>query len=298
MKVLVTGASGFLGKHIVRKLLDENYEVIAISLTDLNSQHPRLKLIICDLNDINEIVYEKNIEAVIHTAACINLNDNDEAIAQITKDNIMASIQLSNFIIHNNINKVIVSSTGSVYEGNYIIGNQITESSQMRPLNLYAVSKLASEWIFENKLSGYTEELVFLRYSSIYGHGQRTNSIIPIFIRNAILSQSIEVYGSGNRVQDYIYIEDAVQANMKCLKLSLPFSSIFNIGSGEPISDKELAENVKRIWNSRSQILVGNTSNNHESYFQYSINKAKTILDFSPLNLSEGLKKYCELTKE
>lgn len=292
MKVLVTGSGGYLGQHLIDRLLKEGHEVLALSRYKTDFKRSRLTFIQSDLNAINDAVSDLDIAAVFHTAAKINFDDSSESIAQITNDNILASMQLADFILKRGIKKVILSSTCSVYEENYNVNHWITESHKLRPWNLYAVSKLTSEWIFESKLSGKVENFVILRYSSIYGHKQRPGSIIPIFINNASLNKDLELFGSGKRIQDYVYIDDVVQANLNCLYRTLPYNCVFNIGSGEQITDEVLAKQIKTIWQSNSKILIKNMADKPDTYFNYSIVKANDLLGYYPSKLVDGLTRY------
>lgn len=291
MNILVTGAKGFLGLNLVKKLISQSFTVFAITKTPIDFVHPNFHVIQCDLNDINKVQGLK-IDIVFHTAARINFDESYMSLSQLTRDNIISTYLLADFILKNNIKKVIHSSSCSVYEENYYIDNWISEGHRLRPRNTYAVSKLASDWILENKLMSSVVELIILRYSSIYGYGQRKDSILPIFIENASNNADLNIIGSGERIQDYVYIDDVVDANLKCIDKKLPFNTILNIGSGEQITDLMLAQNIKNIWKSNSKINILNESNEPETYLNYDIKNAKRLIGYMPLSLYEGLELY------
>lgn len=292
MKVLVTGASGYLGLNLVKRLIKDEFEVYALTRKPLDFTHVRLHVITADLFDINAKLQGVNIDAVFHTAARINFDESQDSLSQLTRDNIMGTYQLADFIINNGVRKVIHSSSCSVYEEKYNKEEWTSEDSKLRPRNTYAVSKLSSEWILENMLKNSTKELIILRYSSIYGCGQRGGSIVPALIANATKNIDLSLFGSGNRIQDYVYIDDVVESNLKCLNTELEFNTILNIGSGEQVTDLMLAEQIITHWNSNSEIKVLNTSKDPDTYFSYDIKKAADLIGYTPLKLAEGLTLY------
>lgn len=292
MKLLVTGAGGFVGIHLVKKLLDLGHEVIALSRTHIDLKHKNLTNVLIDLRKIAGLSIDQKIDAVFHVASSINLGSNTEDILDITNDNIIVNYLIADFVIRHRINKIILSSTCSVYEENYLSDKWVTEESALKPHNLYATSKLAGEWILGARLKGVVEEFVVLRYSSIYGFGQRPGAILPTFIQNAMTSKPLRILGSGNRKQDYVYIDDVVWANTTLLNTQLPFNTVFNIGSGEPTTDFNLAKNIVAIWNSSANTEILNEHRSPEIIFNYSIEKARKYMNFNPIKLEEGLKLY------
>ncbi|MDB5130267.1 MAG: UDP-glucose 4-epimerase [Mucilaginibacter sp.] len=295
MKVLVTGSSGFLGFHIVEKLLRLGFNVIALSRNGTNISHPNLLNVKVDLCSINEISLDEDIDAVFHTAAVVNFDSNSDSMLQITNNNIRATCSLADYVLSSKIKKVIFSSSCSVYKENYVDNKATTEESEVRPVNLYAVSKLAAEWLLRSKLENFSKELVILRYSSIYGIGQRQNSILPIFINQASLNEKLTIFGSGNRIQDYVYVEDVVNANISCLEVGLPFNTVLNIGSGEPVTDRALAAQIKKTWDSSSQIEILDKNINPETILNFSVAKAKNLINYDPVKLKRGLQLYNDL---
>ena len=245
-----------------------------------------------DLRRIAGVNIDQKIDAVFHVASSINLGNNAENILDITNDNIIVNYLIADFVIRHRINKIILSSTCSVYEENYLNDKWVTEENALKPHNLYATSKLAGEWILGARLKGVVEEFVVLRYSSIYGFGQRRGTILPTFIQNAMTSKPLRILGSGNRKQDYVYIDDVVWANTTLLNTQLPFNTVFNIGSGEPTTDFNLAKNIVTIWNNSATTEILNEQRSPEAILNYSIEKARKYMNFNPIKLEEGLKLY------
>jgi nucleoside-diphosphate-sugar epimerase len=291
MKILITGASGFLGSKLVKKFIMDGFKVYGLSRKPITFTYQNFHHIKGDLFDIDKI--EKlDIDVIIHTAANINFDESCSSISKLTRDNIISTSKLADFAIKNNVKKFIHSSSCSVYEDSYDFNVIIGEDYSIRPRNAYAISKLTSEWILENKLNSAVEELVILRYSSIYGYGQREGSIVPAFIRNVNNNENLMINGSGSRTQDYVYIDDVVDANLKCLEKKLSFNTVLNIGSGEQISDLMLAEHIRCNWDSNSKINILNNLDRPETHFNYDIKKAKSLINYESVTLKVGLELY------
>ena len=291
MKILVTGANGFLGFNLLKELLHNGFEVYALSRSPIDFFHPKLNVVLCDLININSTLKGVAIDVIFHTASTINFDETPRSISILTRDNIIATSILADFANNNGVSKFIHSSSCSVYDDNFNKNNFISEEQTLRPKNSYAVSKLSSEWILANRLIGSVEELIILRYSSIYGLGQKPNSILPIFIDKASKNIDLNLFGAGNRVQDYVHINSVVEANLRCLDVILPFHTILNIGSGQKITNLKLAEEIIDIWKSSSNINILNNKE-IESYFTCDLIKAKELICYEPLSLSEGLTLY------
>lgn len=298
MKILLTGATGFTGNVVLNELLKKGHEVITLCRSVPKNRIQNVVYIESDLQNIYDALsLNSSIDVILHVAASINFNTSQEHIHKIVSDNVIGTQVLANFAVDSKVSKFVLSSSCSVYEENFDSETWVNEESPIRPLNQYGVSKLASEWLAHYILKGKVGQFAVLRYSSVYGPGQRQNSILPIFIRNAQDNIPIRIFGSGNRKQDYVYVDDAAKANILCIEKQIGFGDVFNIGSGVPISDIELANNIKEAWQSKSPIEVLNADKKIETSLNYSVQKAREVLGFNAVSIKEGLKRYKELTK-
>lgn len=292
MKVLVTGSNGYLGSSLTKKLLDFGHEVYGLSKLPMSIQHPNLHEVSCDLAEVKAVLLNEHFYAIFHVAARINFDESDDALEQLAFDNIIATQILAEFAVLSKTKIFVHSSSCSVYQENYNSKKWIDENYKLRPKNTYAVSKLASEWVLSKTLNHSGTNLITLRYSSIYGPGQRKGTILPIFIDKVINNEDIDIFGSGERIQDYVYIDDVVNANIRCLDAIVPYNTKLNIGSGDAITDRVLADTIVKNWESTSKVNILNKSALPNEYLNYNIEKAKQLIQFKPLSLAEGLREY------
>lgn len=288
MKILVTGASGFLGKQIVLNLLNRGHNVLALSRNILTITHNNLNQIVGDLNYLSTLKNNYNIDSVIHCAANIKLSDNSNDFNDMLYDNVQSIFYLLEFMKFNKIYKLINSSSTSIYNENYDSSTLINEDFPISPKNNYAITKLMAEYIINNFCKNNNISFVNLRYSSIYGFSQNPTSILPIFINNAINGKPLKIFGTGNRTQDYVNIDDIVNININIIEKNLFSKQIINIGSGEFMTDLQLAKLVIEITKSKSCIEIQNNSN-IDSFNTLNISLARIYLDFYPRKLKLGL---------
>lgn len=288
MKILVTGASGFLGTQIVINLLNRGHKVLALSRNKLNITDNNFDQIVGELKLLTNLKEFYEIDSVIHCAANIKLSDNSNDFNDMMYDNVQSTLYLLEFMKVNKIHKLINSSSSSIYDENFESDILIDEHFLISPKNNYAITKLSAEYLINNFCIRNNISFINLRYSSIYGSSQKPNSILPIFIRNAISGEPLKIYGSGNRTQDYVYIDDIVNINNNIIENNLFLKQNINIGSGELVTDFQLANLILAITKSKSCIEIINNSNN-DTFFTYNISMARKYLDFQPRKLQLGL---------
>ena len=236
MKVAVTGASGFLGRALVRKLLDASHSVTAIAHSrEHAAEHPLLTWKWLDLGepDISWSSLLAGAEVVYHLAWSTIPSEANQAPANDARVNIVGSLRLIQAIRHDGAapRVVFASSGGTVYG----ILSQIpaTEDHPLRPISAYGVSKRAVEAYLE-VIHGETGlSAVSLRMGNLYGPGQglrRMFGAVTHFAHRALAGEPIRIFGDGSVTRDYLYIDDAVDALMRAGAHTEHGN--FNIGTG------------------------------------------------------------------
>ena len=253
--VCVIGAGGFIGSHLVDALLAEGCRVRALSrkfpglLDSTALLHPNLELFTIDIRDenlLNDTL--QGVDFVAHLASSSlphnsNLNPTDDV-----STNLIGSINVINACINNNVKKLIYLSSGGTVYGDPI-SVPIDESHPTNPSCSYGINKLASEKYLSlfNKL--HDLNYITLRLANPYGERQRLDTgqgVVPVFLRKAIRSEPIQVWGDGTVVRDFLYISDVIRAIIMSCQYN-GAERLFNIGSGVGLSLNQLINLIEDI---------------------------------------------------
>ena len=307
MKILVTGATGFLGKYLCERLKKDRHELILVSQKgnqeDLNEERiTHLKL---DLTNNEELsVLPEDVNCIINLAGKIPLDTSLESEKECFNVNVLATLNLLNYARRINLKKFIQASTLAVY------GNQnsnVKEDAPKKPLHSYGISKLAAEQLcLQYESEG--RKMVILRFAHLYGHGQSPKGVIPFFISKAMNKEPITVHGEGNNVMDFIYVKDAVSATMLALYKDMwnrgISKGIYNIGSLKPTNLREISKEVNEIFaNNQSQIIFDTEKEERDPYgvwgFNMDSSRAKQDLGYvAHYNLEYGFRSFKEIKEE
>ena len=294
--ILVTGCTGFIGKHLVKKLLASGYEVLGLSRKQIISKAQRFRTLKFDIKDKhffkNLKEYADEIEAVIHLAALVPKRGILPDFQQLMNVNVHATLNLLEYVAENCKARFIYASSASVYGFPKTL--PVDETYPLKPLGFYPMSKLFGEFLCE-KFREDGMQVISLRISAPYGPGYSSETVIPIFLNRVLKCEDIIVFGEGGRSQDFIYIKDVIDGLMKALVSEK--TGIYNLGSGRETTMLALAQTILDILpNSTSRILLGTKPDPQESYRMcLDITKIQEELGFTPrYSLREGLKDFKE----
>jgi len=248
VKFAVTGGAGFVGSYLVKKLINEDHDVIVIdnlyrgnlkNLKEVSDKIQFQKVDIRDFDSMKNII--KNTDGVFHEAALTDVQESFTKQDEYTDVNVKGTENV--FRIAKEFGtKVVYASSSSVY------GNPektpITEDSKRAPINPYGNTKLEDEYLAEK----YVEDgvsIIGLRYFNIYGIGQTGSyaGVITKFINNLKEKKPPIIFGNGEQKRDFIFVEDIAKANAAAMKSSVK-SGFFNVGTGMTASIKQLAEQM------------------------------------------------------
>ena len=288
MKVVVTGANGFVGLHTVRGLLDAGYNVLAVDITDskLKAQFKGNKR--CSITTINILdedlknVIEKG-DKVLHLAAIARFDEARQNPQRAVKVNIEGTLNIIKACIKKKAERLVYSSTGSVYSHNVPI--PIREDAKREPDSIYGLTKKqAEEWIF---LYGENLPYVILRYGYIYGKGKDWGAV-GAFLKRLKQGERPLIFG-GKQTNDFIYIKDIVQANLLALETE-HVRRAYNIGSGRATSIKDVCELCIDAMGTNLTMEIKPARVFDFPVFVYDISKAQALLNFEPKwNLRKGI---------
>ena len=258
--ILITGGLGFIGSHITNKLINDNNITIIdnISTGNINNlntpQHENLTLIKKDLNSVDLNLNLKNIDYVFHLAAMVSVPLSVKNPVKCNAENVVATVNLLNACVHNNVEKIVFSSSSAVYGEN--TNMPLKESEIPMPTSPYAASKASCELYLKSFYESYGLNYTALRYFNVFGPKQDKNSpyaaVIPNFISAILENKQPVIYGDGNQTRDFVYVEDVANANINAGKSN--FNGIVNVASGKRITINQLFEIVKETLESEINV--------------------------------------------
>ena len=311
MECLVTGGAGFIGSHLVDRLLELGHNVTVFddfstgsenNLQNANMQATtgQLQIIrgsILDTRLVLQVVSQKDV--IFHHAAQINVRYATENPLFDANVNVKGSLILYEQAARANVSKIIYASSGGAIYGE---PDRLPakEDTQMNPLAPYGISKLAAEYylLFYGSNSDITT--ISLRYANVYGPRQDPKGeagVISIFMDALSQETSLPVFGDGKDTRDYVNVKDAVQANIAALDCDQ--NGAFNIGSGTETSVLQLIEMMKEITGlvPETDFLPPRSGEVHR--IALDSNLARDVLAWWPtVDLQDGLRTVWEWFKE
>jgi UDP-glucuronate 4-epimerase len=259
VKALVTGAAGFIGSCLTGRLLAEGHDVVGLdALTDYYDprikrenlrrvQHPRLRVVEADLNEVDLAELLSDIEVVFHQAGQPGVRASwGQEFIRYTRDNIEATQRLLEAALHApRLRKLVLASTSSVY--GEAARYPTRETDPARPISPYGVTKLAAEHLGVLYAVNHDLPTVALRYFTVYGPGQRPDMAFTRFCRAVQLGEPIEVYGTGDQVRDFTYVEDVVEANLHVAEADIAAGTVLNVAGGSATTVNEVLDLLAEI---------------------------------------------------
>lgn len=295
MNVCVLGATGFIGQHLVERLVLLGHQVSVLSRSEPSVSNIRfpaksVRWTVGDWNEPGKLVAAlKKAEVCFHLiSTTLPRSSNDDPIYDVTS-NVCGTINLLETALISGCRKVVfVSSGGTVYGAPRSL--PITELHPLEPNNSYGIGKLAIEKYLQLFFNLHGLEYGVVRLSNPYGEGQQPNRMqgaVSVFLHRALAQKTIEIWGDGSIVRDYVYISDAVDGLIKVANYA-GAERIFNIGSGLGLSLLDIVSEIEKLL--MRKINVHYTKGNQ---FDVPVNvlcidRAKSLLGFEarmPFNL-------------
>ena len=304
MKVLVTGGAGYIGSHLVKLLLNKNYEVVIID--NLSRGHKEAipekvkfeQVDILHYNNLLSAIRGHQVEAVIHFAAFAYVGESVENPGLYYLNNVTGSINLINALHKINVKKIVFSSTCSLYGNPASI--PISEDESLKPINPYAKTKYMIENVLSDFDTSFGLKFASLRYFNAAGadfSGQIGEShdpephLIPIVLQTALGKRDkVVINGNdyatqdGTCIRDYIHVNDLADAHIKALEYlnNSESSVIVNLGTGNGYSVKEIIENAGEITGKKIKNVIGPRRQGDPAVLIADNKKAKEILGWFP----------------
>lgn len=299
-KICVTGGAGFIGSNLVKRLLEARYEVAVIDNLETgrlenikeffyDKKFEFVKASILDNKKLDEVL--KNVDYVFHEAAQVDVNESVRDPSKTYRANVLGTLNVLNSSVKNGVKKIIFASSCAIYGDQKI---PLKEASKLNPQNPYSVSKIIAESLVKVFCRKQRLKGVILRYFNVYGPKQSVTSqyaaVIPAFITRALNGKDLLVYGDGRQTRDFVFVEDAVDANILAMKNKKADGRVFNVGYGRSTSINDLAKRTIGLTGSRSKIGHSKPRPTDIKHSLADISSARKILNYKPkFDIDRGL---------
>ncbi|HWX17206.1 MAG TPA: GDP-mannose 4,6-dehydratase [Chthoniobacterales bacterium] len=308
MRILVTGGAGFIGSHLVEKLLSLGHNVAI--LDDFNDFYdPQIKrqniaavakdiaihhLDLRDSGAVRNLFHREKFEAIAHLAARAGVRPSIQNPQLYYDTNVDGTLHLLDAARVTGVERFIFASSSSVYGNSKIV--PFSEDRQLiQTLSPYGATKIAGEFLCSTYSHLYGIRVVALRYFTVYGPRQRPDLAIHQFTQKIHAGKPIDQFGDGTTRRDYTYIDDIIRGTMAAFKYDGPMFDIFNLGESETIQLRDLIAGIENALGEKAKInrLPEQPGDMPVTYAD--ISKARKLLGYNPsTRLSDGLPRFIE----
>ena len=323
-KTLVTGAAGFIGFHTAQRLLKRGDHVVGID--DLNAYYDvqlkkdRLKLLqsnpmftflqvsIEDRENLSKVLSEGRFDSVIHLAGQAGVRGPVSESHRYVTSNLVGFSNVLDCCRANKVQHLVYASSSSVY-GNEAVAPFSAHHSADHPQSLYAATKRANELLAHSYSHCYQLPTTGLRFFTVYGPWGRPDMAVYKFTRDIFNGDTIEIYGDGELIRDFTYVDDVVEAIMRVLespptdgfdgdispaKSQAPYR-IFNVGNGNPVVVNDLVKIIEKALGRKAQIIHKPCHPADMKVTHADIQDLDDALGFRPsTDLKEGIDRFIE----
>ncbi|MGE0885453.1 MAG: GDP-mannose 4,6-dehydratase [Blastocatellales bacterium] len=316
-RFLVTGGAGFIGSHLVDRLLAANAARVVV-VDDFNDfydpqikraniaphlQHPAYRLIEADIRQpaaLARIFEQEQFDAIIHLAARAGVRPSLTEAPLYQETNIAGTLNLLELARQHQIGRFIFGSSSSVYGP--IAAPPFKEDAPLAPISPYAATKAAGELLAHTYSHLYGMRIVCLRFFTVYGARQRPDLAIHKFARMIAAHLPIPVFGDGGSERDYTYIDDIIGGIEGALRYTFGGSTkfeIINLGESQTITLHRLIELLEAALGEKAVIERHPAQSGDMPRTHADISKARRLLDYQPATLIEtGIVKFVEWFKQ
>ena len=308
MRILVTGGAGFIGSHLVEKLLAVGHEVVI--LDDFNDFYdPRIKhaniagfakdVSVCQADlrksdSVRAVFHREKVDAIAHLAARAGVRPSIQQPRLYYDTNVVGTLHLLEAARVTGVQRFIFASSSSVYGASKAV--PFSEDQHLiQTLSPYGATKVAGEFLCSTYSHLYQMRVVALRYFTVYGPRQRPDLAIHQFSRRIYEGQPIDQFGDGSTRRDYTYIDDIIQGTMAAFNYSGPLYDVFNLGESQTIKLKGLISAIEHALGKQAKIRQLTEQAGDMPLTYADISKARKLLGYDPTTkLNEGLPKFID----
>ena len=319
MKILVTGAAGFIGFHLCEKLLKDKHQILGIdninNYYDVKLKKDRLKILLkkkffkfkkIDISDTNFVkkIYPiaKNFKIIIHLAAQAGVRYSITHPYKYIESNVKAQISILELAKKiNSFEHLIYASSSSVYGANKKIPFS-TNDRVDNPVSLYGASKRAGELITQSYSRMFSINCTGLRFFSVYGPWGRPDMAAYIFTKNIFQNKTLDLFNFGRMERDFTFVNDIISGITPLIKIKKRKSNmhkIYNLGNNKPQKLLKMVSLLEMLCKRKARINKKGIQLGDVRHTYANIKESKKDLKFKPkTNLKDGLEKFVTWYKD
>jgi nucleoside-diphosphate-sugar epimerase len=300
-KILITGGAGFIGSSLAERLSEKaEYRITLVDnlLTGTllhvpEGKHNNIQFIKCDVNsfkDISEVFYSTRFDWVFHYAAVVGVQRTLDNPVMVL-DDLTGIANILNLSKNSGVERVFYSSSSEVY-GEPV---ELPQNEDTTPLNSrlpYGIVKNVGEAFLKSYRKEFGLPFTIFRFFNTYGPKQSRDFVVSKFMSCALKNEPIIIYGDGSQSRTFCYVDDNVDACIRIAEDGMYIDDIVNIGSDREISILQLAQLVKSVCNSKSEIVHAPALPEGDmTRRKPDVSKMRQALQNEPISLEDGLKK-------
>lgn len=301
MKVLITGGAGFIFSRVAEFCLNSGYEVIILDKLTYAGDLERIKRFIdkiifyqvdvCDFDKVRRIFLDHKPEIIIHAAAETHVDRSIIDGKPFLESNVIGTYVMLECSKQYGVEKFINISTDEVY-GELQDNGFFYETSPLMPNSPYAVSKTSADMLARSYYRTYGLPVITVRPSNNYGMFQYPEKLIPVVFLKAYNNEKIPVYGKGENIREWLYVDDTVEAILKIIEKGR-IGEIYNVGSSEERRNIDVVKAILELMEKPSDLIEFVKDRPGHDY-RYSMNCDKIKIELgwtSKVSFEEGLQK-------
>ncbi|CAM5367451.1 dTDP-glucose 4,6-dehydratase [Bacillus safensis FO-36b] [Bacillus safensis subsp. safensis] len=301
---LITGGAGFIGLNFVKLLLQDTNVRLTVFDKLTYASHPdemdellklsHFRFIQGDITLQHELdqAFDEVYDAIIHFAAESHVDRSIESAEPFIQTNVLGTYRMLEAVLNGKAKKLIHISTDEVYGDLEPDDPAFTEQTPLSPNNPYSASKASSDLLVKSFIHTYQLPAMITRCSNNYGPYQHEEKLIPTIIRKAVNGEKIPIYGDGQQIRDWLYVEDHARAVKKVLENGTA-GQVYNIGGGNEKTNLDLTKTIlSQLGISYDQIAFIQDRKGHDRRYAIDASKLKGELGWTQeTSFEEGIEK-------
>ena len=307
--VVVTGAAGFIGSHLVEALLAKGHEVLGVDNFDpfypratktrnleQAGAHPSFRLLEGDVCERELLMGELGPDSVVvHLAAKAGVRPSLADPRGYTRTNVDGTVGVVEAAVEAGVRRLVFASSSSVY-GNDTPSPFREDAPAVKPISPYAATKRAGELFLESRAQTSNLRVAVLRYFTVYGPRQRPDLAIHTFARRMLLGKEITLFGEGTEARDYTFISDIIDGTIAAFEWTtdaVPGVEIFNLGGNEPVNLERLVVTLSDALGVQAKVRHAPLPPGEVSFTSADLTKSHQVLGYAPrMTFDEGIREF------